>query len=29
MPLLADAHDNHEAVLLFLDQAASDSSNQQ
>jgi hypothetical protein len=29
MPLLADAHDNHDAMLLFLDQAASDGSNQQ
>jgi hypothetical protein len=29
MPLLADPHDNHDAVLQFLDQAASDGSNQQ
>ncbi len=29
MPLLADAHDNYDAVLLFLDLAASDGSNQQ
>jgi hypothetical protein len=28
MPLRADTHDNHDAMLLFLDQAASDGSNQ-
>jgi hypothetical protein len=29
IPLLANAHDNHDTVLLFLDQVASDGGNQQ